>query len=286
MRWHRRFAVLAGVAIAATSPDANAFCRTRVCKGGPCPLDENGCPTSGVFAVWAEPMPLTFRFHARGTALLVNEEARAAVRAAFFRWTDVQCDGRRTSLRFVEGEEIFDEKPLTVDGKATNSVSPFGIFFRDTGWPHGAENGDGVVALTTLIAGVSTGRITYADIEINSGGQGFALSETTSGIDLQTAMTHEVGHYIGLAHSLLNNSIMSADLCGQADRCSREKVASRRLADDDRAAVCALYPPDRVASSVPPAEDGCRLSSSRDGGGTACLLLTCVLLLRAQRQRR
>lgn len=285
----RRVVAVASVAtLLFASPLASAFCRTMVCKDGACPLDDSGCPTSGVLAAWSQSMPLTFRFQARGTALLINEEARAAVRAAFFRWTDVQCDGRRTSLRFVEGEEIFEDKPLTEDGKVTDAVSPFGIFFRDTGWPHRAQNGDGVIALTTLVAGVTTGRITYADIELNTGGQSLTTTGAShDGLDLQTVMTHEVGHYIGLAHSRANHSIMSANLCDSGQRCEVDKIAGRRLADDDRAAVCALYPPDAPArASAPPAdgEGGCSTSPSSSDRGSAMVLLALVLIARPRRR--
>jgi hypothetical protein len=282
---------MALLALFASSP-AGAFCRTTVCRDSPCPLDEGGCPTLGKPAVWAQRMPLTFRFQARGTALLVNEEARAAVRAAFFRWTDVICDAGRTSLRFVEEEDLAEDKPLTEDGRATGSVSPFGIFFRDAGWPHKSQNGDGMLALTTLAAGVETGRITYADIEINTGGQPLAATELDQGIDLQTVVTHEVGHYIGLAHSSATNSIMNANLCENAQRCQSDKVASRRLGNDDRAAVCALYPPGATPPAVapgPPADaGGCASSGPPRVGGAegwaVALALAGILRVRSSRR--
>lgn len=248
------YAIAGALVLGATN--ASAYCRTMACSGGDCPHDERGCPTSGAVAVWAQPMPLTFRFHRRGTALLINEEARAAVRAAFLRWTDVVCAGGRTSLRFVEGEDLLEDKPLTDDAHAPRSTSPFGVYFRDTGWPHAAQNGDGVLALTTLDVGVETGRITYADIEINTGSQPLTTSELVAGQDLQTVMTHEVGHYIGLAHSAVANSIMNPGLCDSGQRCQVDKVAARRLGDDDLAAVCGLYPPGARAPVVSPSEDG------------------------------
>lgn len=277
------------VALAFVTASAGAYCRTMSCKEGECPRDDQGCPTSGVVAVWAQTMPLTFRFHARGTALLVNEEARAAIRAAFFRWTDVICEGGRTSLRFVEGEDLTEDKPLTVSGRVTGSVAPFGIYFRDTGWPHPVKDGDGMLALTTLSVGQETGRITYADIEINTGGYRLATGDLADGQDLQSLVTHEVGHYIGLAHSVAANSIMNPSLCDKGERCQVDKVAARRLGDDDLAAVCALYPPGASAPPPPkaaPADPGGCASSTSPRSGPPMLGFAALGLLIAARRAR
>ncbi len=80
----------------------------------------------------------------------------------------------------------------------------------------------------------------------------YATRDVGEGIDLQTVVTHEVGHLIGLAHGREPNTIMAAHLCDSADRCAIDRVASRRLAADDIAAVCALYPPDAEGSAPSP----------------------------------
>ncbi len=268
------------------SPPADAFCRSTSCKVG-CSVDENGCPSTGKPLVWARPMPLTFRFQARGTALLINEEARAAVRAAFFRWADVVCERGRTSLRFVEGEDLVEDKPLTESGDAVQSVTPFGIYFRDNGWPHPARIGDGALALTTILFGTESAKIEYADIEINTGGRLLAISELAEGDDLQTVVTHEVGHYLGLAHSRATNSIMNASLCASGDRCQRDKLAARRLADDDRAAVCAVFPPGARFAADSDESGGCSVSPGRNTDGPVLALVGSALALAVvQRKRR
>ncbi|MDB4933903.1 MAG: hypothetical protein JWP87_875 [Labilithrix sp.] len=63
-------------------------------------------------------------------------------------------------------------------------------------------------------------------------------------------ITHEVGHYIGIAHSREPQAIMAESYCNLDNRCEKGKVAARRLAPDDIAAVCALYPPDGATSSA------------------------------------
>ena len=88
-------------------------------------------------------------------------------------------------------------------------------------------------------------------------GRGGHARDLGEGIDLQTAITHEVGHFIGLAHSREPNSIMAAGLCDSGDRCARDRVSSRRLGADDIAAVCALYPAAAESPvSAPSAAEG------------------------------
>ena len=76
----------------------------------------------------------------------------------------------------------------------------WGIYFRDLGWPYAGKE-DGTLAQTNTSFRVKSGLVEYADIEINSGSTRFSVSDTDDGVDLQAVLTHEVGHYIGLAHS-------------------------------------------------------------------------------------
>ena len=246
-----RIATIVAIAICSLPFDARAFCRAMTCNPvkQTCAADDRGCVTSGTALRWpAERMPLVFRFQQQHSARLVPEETTAAVRAAFHRWSDVVCpDGRRTSLRFTEGENLAADKPLEA---AAARPEPFGIYFRDRGWPH--PSGDDQTALTTIDFAPSSGAILYADIEVNTTAWTFATRDVGAGIDLQTVVTHEVGHFIGLAHGREPNTIMAGHLCDSGDRCARDRVSSRRLATDDIAAVCALYPPDAEGSAPAP----------------------------------
>ena len=225
--------------VMAWTTTASAYCRTMTCKPKKeeCEIDEDGCVTSGVPQRW-EKLPIIFRFHERGSTQLVPEETRAAVRAAFHRWSDVRCpEGGRTSLRFQEGEDIVEDKPLDAEARG---AQPFGIYFRDLGWPYVDQ--DETLAKANTVFFKKSGKIEYADIEVNTTKR-FALTESAEATDLQAVMTHEVGHYIGIAHSKEPLSIMAESYCSTDDRCSKGKVAARRLGEDDIEAVCAIYPP-------------------------------------------
>lgn len=261
----RHIAALLGVLVCIMPVDARAYCQTMTCNPTKeaCSTDERGCVTSGVPLHWpAQQMPLVFRFQRQHSSLLVREETVAAVRAGFHRWSDVVCpEGKRPSLRFVEGEELRDDKPLD---KNAPRPEPFGIYFRDRGWPHAGFEDQS--ALTTLDFATTTGAILYADIEVNTTSWIYATRDAGEGLDLQTVVTHEVGHFIGLSHSREPNTIMAAGLCDSGDRCSRDRVSSRRLGADDVAAVCALYPATpTVDSPGAPMPESCAVSAPGAG---------------------
>jgi hypothetical protein len=244
------------------SLDARAFCRSTTCDDsrGSCAKDARGCVVEGAPVAWKS-STLTFHLHDRGTSTLVRGEARQAIRAAFHAWSDVLCPGNlRTRLRFVEGEDISIDPYLARDSSdPTRKLN--GVFFRDESWPY-PRSDDTTLASTFRLYGdkACPGCITSARIEINTAESRFALPDDGPGDpDLITVMTHEVGHFIGIAHSREQDSIMMAGLCRVGNRCSLGKRAERRLAPDDIAAVCALYPPgepDPVGADVGEATTG------------------------------
>jgi hypothetical protein len=128
------------------------------------------------------------------------------------------------------------------------------IVFRDTNWTH--DDVDNTLALTTVTYGVNSGTIFDADMEINSSTTStFPHYLTTmepppvnlpaNTYDLQAIITHEAGHFFGLAHAVDQTAIMYAFY----------KPGSIALMPDDIAGICAIYPPE---STLPP-----------EGGGSA-----------------
>ncbi len=281
-------AIAAFLATTLAASTASAWCAVTTCKPEKenCNVDENGCSRVGARVRWPS-LPIEYRFSAWQPGQLQREEARAAVRAAFNRWSDVLCGERRTSLRFVEREETGDDKPLEAGARGS---APFGIYFRNLGWPYlGRE--DATLAQTNHVYGKKTGVIQYADIEINAGSRRFSTSEDAGGTDLQAVITHEVGHYIGLAHSRDPVSIMTSSYCDSPEaRCDKGKVVARRLSADDVAAVCALYPPEGVEPAETEEEAaGCSASPSlggREGARLATVLATVFAAVAAARRRR
>jgi hypothetical protein len=253
-RWGTALGTFAAVVVGGTR-DAQAYCRSTACEPSleDCTKDDKGCPRSGPPLSW-KALPLPYRFHAGGTAKLDMDKVRESTRRAFDAWSNVTCNGKRTSLRFEEGDDIPGTHPLTGTNKAKIS---FGIY-------DGAES----LALTNQTYGKTNGFIDYSSIEVNTTTRDYRLSDNEQGIDFQAVLTHEVGHYIGLAHSSEDGSIMAPSYCQSSDRCNGSTDQARALADDDIMAVCALYPPSGLAGVAfedPPASS-CALSSSSKVG--------------------
>lgn len=246
-------ALAAAALVLSLAHDASAYCVRTTCNDDDCERDDRKCKTTGEPLRWRS-LPIHFRFTRRDPATLLREEARAAVRSAFYRWSDTLCGGQRTSLRFVEDSELDEDKPLEPESRASQ---PYGIFFRDTGWPYEGKADKTLAQANTRFT--PAGLIGYSDIEVNTGQQNFAVNEDAppEAIDLQAVLTHEVGHYIGLDHSVEDDSIMAESYCErEATRCKLGRVAARRLAEDDIDAVCALYPPSGYEAPEDP-DGGC-----------------------------
>lgn len=282
-----RVAVIAGLSVAmlAATREAAAFCRTTTCDQGTedCQKNARGCVRDGVPVVWQK-LPITYRFYKKGSAKIGdNDGLRDAVKAAFDTWSKVQCSGGRTSVRFVEGADITTDKPL----KQKEASTPFGIYFRDASWPH--NDADESLALTNQIYGERTGNIDYADIEVNTANNDFSL-DGGDGVDFQAVMIHEAGHYLGLAHSDVADSIMVARYCQNADRCNGDLDSLRALSDDDKDAVCAIYPPDHSDDATPVVTGGCETTSGttkRDlASGFALVFLAASVIRRRLRTSR
>jgi len=268
---HRLRALLAAflatsALLVGSAREAEAFCRSTACDAATeeCTTDDNGCPRTGPPLSWRA-LPLPYRFHAGGTDKLEMKGVREATRRAFQAWSNVTCSGKRTSLRFEEGDDIPGTHPLLGDNPARVA---FGIYFRDDTWPY--DDGNESLALTNQKYGKTNGWIDYSSIEVNTTDREFRLSDGEAGVDLQAVLTHEVGHYIGLAHSQIEDSIMAPSYCQSPDRCGTSADQARALAEDDIAAVCAMYPPSGIAgvSYEEPSTSSCAVSvgpASRGG---------------------
>lgn len=271
--------LLAFVALSTWSLSASAYCRLTTCEADEdCKLNENDCVRSGVPLIWKR-SPIVYRFSREGSEKLNNAKAKAAIRRAFETWSSVECADGRTSLRFEEGEPIDSVKSL----KSKTASEAFGIYFRDEAWPHDGANES--LALTNHIFGKDTGTIEYADIEVNTSETEFALTDEEEGKDFQSVMTHEAGHYIGLAHSNDADSIMVASYCESTDRCSGSIDRARELAKDDRKAVCTLYPPSPEGPSVREVGGCATTRGPGDLGAAAAVAFAGLMALRHRRRR-
>ena len=282
-----RFALACAVgftALAFAGP-ARAYCRTTTSKA---PAGWNpatsGCWTDGVALAWpSERVPYGVA-SAASTQVSLAEATRVAD-LAFGAWNDAQCDGRSVGI------QAYDDGPSTVPDGATgdalaewaycaesNSCAPIAhdvIVFDDAVWPY--NDPVNTLALTTVTFGVDHGEIFEAYTEVNSAEHQLTTTEPppTGGqtYDLQAILTHEAGHFLGLAHATDTSSIMYAYYTPGAIT----------LTPDDLDAICAVYP-------QPSPKAGCACTAGGAGPGSAAvaagLSLAALGVLRKRRRRR
>jgi hypothetical protein len=226
-------ALLLGCAVVGAPAVASAFCRSTTCKGD-CATDDDGCNTTGMPLFWKTAC-VGYSMQKNGTQNLPFDEVRVAVTKSFFAWTELDCGAAgRSSLTFSALPDVACKRSeYKSDGANVNVV-----LFRDDEWTY--RGIDGTLAKTTVTFDAKTGEILDADIEINAAFNNLTVRDTTVSYDLQSIMTHEIGHMIGFAHSPDPTATMFSSY-------DPGTIGIRTLSPDDVAAVCTVYPPGRAA---------------------------------------
>src|SRR5262249_55053321 len=120
----------------------------------------------------------------------------AIFQKAFATWTSAACMGGGTPR--VEVTE-FDPVACTQQEYNQKACNSNAIIFRDSAWPY--EGSSNMLALTTATYNPDNGQIYDADMELNSHDATFTTGDSKVQVDLLSVVTHETGHFLGLAHS-------------------------------------------------------------------------------------
>jgi Matrixin len=239
-RQPRRLFLAAATALAAVTlaGGASAFCRTTTVPVAPDfqPTDTK-CWDQGNPLFWLNTC-VGYDLNQNASRQVAYDDAANAMSLAFSKWTGTACptDGTGTSRVSID---VRDLGPVSCDQVGYNQTGPNQnvILFRDDKWPHNDSNN--TLALTTVTFNPDTGEIFDADMEINTADQTVTLQDPIppSGYDFASIVTHETGHFLGMAHSGDSHATMYASYTPGA-------TAMRYLTDDDVNGICTIYHPD------------------------------------------
>ncbi|MGZ3416602.1 MAG: matrixin family metalloprotease [Polyangiales bacterium] len=270
------------LAVIFVSRSAAAYCLTTTVNE---PRDYEptvtGCWKQGVTLAWPA-SPIGVRVDARASRKVSLEVTQRVVTESFAKWSDVICEPPATHATFEVhdfGPTLIDISDCTTGPCVRDRLAGAGsILYRDNGWPY--DDGPSTYALTTLTYGTTSGHVYGAFLEINTADHDFVERGPAPGgaAALDYVITHESGHFLGLAHSDTVDAIMFSRYRNDGD-------ASLRA--DDRAAICATRP-----AADDPGRPGCGCGAASGSPPSAAAFLTLMLAWlrkrngRAARRRR
>lgn len=297
----RILAALALSTVALASGNAFAFCRATTCDPSQddCGTNGDGCLTRGLPLFWASSC-ITVSVQADAAPLhrIDYPTAQGSVERAFAAWTNAACAGGKPSIR------------VTVNGPTACKVAEYNsdrgnaniVIFREDEWPY--VGGEDALGITFLNFDPKTGELWDADIEVNAAAEPLSVAPGPTDVDLDSLLTHEAGHLLGLGHS---RDLAATMIAGY----TAGSTSLRSLAPDDISGVCMVYAPSRAAASnsceprhgfselcgaqqpapvaepdEPTSTGGCSITGNAASTPVALLFGCTALLLRLRRARR
>lgn len=216
--------------IALTPRAASAYCRESTCNPSGARCTPAGAADCGVTLSWQRTC-LGFATQQDGSATVTAATARGILVKAFAAWEAVDCGDGPAGVKVIDTGLVPCGAAEYNDHAGNVNV----LVFRDKNWPHpeGTDN----IALTTVTYDLGTGQIFDADIEVNTAQYHLTTGDLKPDYDLLAVLTHEAGHFLGLAHSPEPTATMFASYMPG-------DLGDRTLAQDDMAGLCDAFPPD------------------------------------------
>lgn len=251
----------------------------------------DGCISEGHQLRWGSKC-LTYGVSGLNTSSLdlTPEEFDAIVEDSFKVWAGVDCGGGKHPGFSVQTVGVVDSNgDFFCEDEPYANLSVWSLVTR---W----DRAGSALGYTSSTHNRKNGEVFDADVELNLAKIANETAPADYALVLSKIVTHEAGHFLGLAHSEDGEAVMYASY-GAMD------LVTRELNQDDIDGICALYPPDGslqcseagyVAAGLnqeecdeaalaadAPAQEGCSFSGVRTqgsswgwlAGGTALVLL-------------
>jgi hypothetical protein len=224
------------LAVALWPGTAASFCRTTTVSVSATFNPARSCFNEGLPLFWRSRC-VGYSVSRGGTQRFPLDVVTQTTASAFRTWTSVACPEGPAGIAMTDLGPADCAVP-TYDERGPNQNL---IVLRET-WPYNDPNN--TLGLTTVTFDIDSGELYDADLEINASVNLTALDPVPAdGYDLASLLTHEAGHFLGLAHATLSTSTMFASY-------KPGSSTGRGLMPDDIAGLCAVYPNAGERSAV------------------------------------
>lgn len=215
--------------------EAAAYCRQNSCQDDRdnqvfCERDERRCIVGGKTLHYKSPC-LSFGVAAGQAAVLglSDQEFESLVARAFERWQSVDCgDGRGPGLSVQSAGVVETERAFYCKEPSLN----LSVWLLMDDW----QKEDSALGYANSIYAEDDAEIFDCDVELNAHKILMEVPEDLIEDALLSIITHEAGHFLGLAHSDDTDAVMFAAY-------NRNDLLSRDLTPDDVDGICAVFPP-------------------------------------------
>lgn len=232
-----RVAIAVGLVVVASATTAHAFCRETTVPIDPT-FAGTKCWDQGLPVYWARPC-ISYSVQEDASSQVTADQTKQTLDTAFAAWSSATCT-TATGSPSIAVQFLGDVACHTVQYNQSAGNANI-VMFDDGKWPYSASGDADTLALTHVTYNLDTGELYDADIEINTAQNKFSLDGTGTDPDLLAVLTHEAGHFLGLAHSTDPNATMYAHYVG---------TSMRTLAPDDVDAICSVYAPDGTRATA------------------------------------
>lgn len=236
------------LAVALAPASAAAWCQMR--SQSPPQVGPTTCVQEGVPLAWRRRC-IGYGVDMRGSESLDVDVVQDVVFRSFLNWLSVPCIGGDSidlDVRPFERNSVCSLAEFNGASRNVNTVA----FVQD--WESrtdssGAPYDPNAIAVTTVWFDTGSGEIVDADMLLNEDFGPYldcpdsgCPTQGTVPTDLESIVTHEAGHFFGIAHSEVIDATMWFDYTpGSVDK--------RDLHIDDVTAICSIYPPNSLPES-------------------------------------